>query len=46
MLIYVRYGAKAIEKTTAQNATDEAEIPDDADSSIATGAELDKEKTS
>jgi len=46
MLIYARYGAKATEKSTAQSATDEAEIPGDTDSSIATSTKLDQEKTS
>ena len=46
MLIYARYGAKAKEKIPAPSAVDEAKIPDDADSSIVTGIELDQEKTS
>lgn len=46
MLIYARYGAKATEKITPPNATEEAEMQDDADDSILTGTEIDQEKTS
>lgn len=46
MLIYARYGAKATEKITPPNATEEAEMQDDADNSILTGTEIDQEKTS